>query len=140
MPNLSAGPLRKIAKDVVQQVTEDSLQPSEQDELVTSLLRQWLTYNGHAALLTWEGQTWIVLDREEKETTRVGLNQVAGSSVARLMARWDVEEELLPEILHRLNVSQSAEFPNRQQQRLRFWVSPIERTVHIEQLTNTLPD
>jgi len=63
-------------------------------------------------------------------------NHVAEVSVLPFMRNWEVDAELLPEILHRLTVAQSAELTNRKGMRLRFWIDPKKRTTSIERVVD----
>jgi hypothetical protein len=80
------------------------------EELTTSIIRQWLTYDGHAGVFTLPIHYWFHLEQEDGEV-RVGTEVVPGSLV-KLLTPWRVLDDDLPEILWQLSVAQNATFVN----------------------------
>jgi hypothetical protein len=125
---------RAIAHTIIERAFEDGLPADEEAELVTSITRQLLTNDGHAGVLTERGQFWVTVIEKPDQHWEVGINHVPEMSIRPFVRDWDFDLELVPEILRRLSVAQSAEFTNRRGMRLRFWIEPKERKTNIEQL------
>jgi hypothetical protein len=98
---------------------------------VTSVVRQWLTYDGHAALLKETGRFYLVI-RRQGEGYGLDINNVKGDVLGPFLRDWQIDLEQAPEILHRLNLCQSAEVNNRRGQVLRFSIDPRTRTLSLE--------
>jgi hypothetical protein len=137
-PNDRAFHFREIARDVIERVFEDGLPADEEAELVTSLTRQFLTNDGHAGILTARGQFWVTAVEKPDQQWEFGIRHVADLSVLRFIRDWDFDPGLVPEILRRLTVAQSAEFTNRKGMRLRFWVDPKGRRTNLEPVEDDL--
>jgi hypothetical protein len=54
--------LRKIAENELSRFGD--LTPELKRELATSLVRQWITTDGHAGLVTWSNEYWFRLERK----------------------------------------------------------------------------
>jgi hypothetical protein len=76
--------MRKIASDAVEKVFRD-LAPEEEEELVTSVLRQWLTFDGHAVLLEEKARFYLIL-QENAESYGLTTHQVPESPSGRSCA------------------------------------------------------
>jgi hypothetical protein len=126
---------RAIARSIIERVFEDGLPADEEAELITSITRQLLTNDGHAGLITGRGQFWVRVVQKPELPWEYGLNHVPEISVLRFMRDWDLDADLVPGILRRLTVAQSAEFTNRKGMRLRFWIDPKLRRTNIEPVT-----
>jgi hypothetical protein len=121
---------RAIAREVIGQIFEDGLPADEEAELVTAITRKLLTNDGHAGVMTTRGQFWLTVVEKAGGGSECGISHEAALSVLRLVR--DLDADLIPEILHRLTIAQSAEFTNRQGKRMRFWINPKERKTGIE--------
>jgi hypothetical protein len=91
-----------------------------------------LTKDGHAGVLTARGQFWVSVIAKPDRQWEVGFNHVSNLSVLRFIRDWDFDADLVPEILRRLSVAQSAQFTSRKGAGLRFWIEPKERKTNIE--------
>ncbi len=131
MKSPQAAIVRKIATNAVQKVFGELLPEQEEAELVTSVVRQWLTHEGHAVLRKETNAFYLTL-RQQGAGYEMTLDQVPGDVLDRFLVDWQIDREHVPEILHRLNVGQSAEVTNRKGRLLRFSVNPKERTTSIE--------
>ena len=60
------------------------------------------------------------------------VSQVAGNAIHPFLRDWQIEPELIPEIMHSLNLRQSAEVTNLNGIELRFSADPKERSLRIE--------
>jgi len=130
--------LRKIACDALDKVFQGDLSDETRAELATALVRQWITRNGHAALLTEQDQFWYQVSPLPDGGANLNRNHVPGSRVYNFMRDWQFEPDQVPDIIHNLNVRQTAEITNRRGERLRMWVIPEERTFRIERLPETV--
>ncbi len=126
-----AAAMRKIATDAVDKVFGGQLLEEEEGELVTSVVRQWLTYDGHASLLKETARYYLVFCRQG-EGYGLGINEVKGDVLGRFLRDWQIDLDQASEILHRLNLSQSAEVSNRRGQVLRFSHDPKTRTLRLD--------
>lgn len=124
--------LRKIAEDIVAQARLDELTGLPADDVATSMMRQWLTFDGHATFLSEEVQVYF-LERPVRQQEKVSLTPMPiGDWFRRIMRDWDFGNDQLDGILKQLNLGQSAEIKNRQGVRLRLWVNPKEKSKGIE--------
>jgi hypothetical protein len=74
--------------------------------LATSLVRQWLTNDGHAGLVTPTQQHWFQLVAEG-DYLEVRVSTAEGDWGRALSRHWGVDEAEVPGLLHRLNLCQS---------------------------------
>ena len=123
-------PLRNIARFELTRHFND-LAPTTREELETSLVRQWLTCDGHAGIVTPAYNFWFRLVRQE-EGYHVGADQCE-SRVAAMLRECGAGEEEFPELFHRANLSQSVEFVGRDGKLCRLSVDPRERKVTVGQ-------
>lgn len=128
--------LQQIASDLIARAFPWGLASSERTELITSIVRQWRTCQGHAALFTDQCRYWFALSFKSRGKVNVEVSENPGQPVQLFLDDWDVDPDQSPEIIERLNVSQSAEFANRAGTRLRMWVDPKERRLSIEPATD----
>jgi hypothetical protein len=55
--------LRQLAEELVQTMAEEGeIHPSTQGDFATSLVRQWITYDGNATLFLSERQIYLTLN------------------------------------------------------------------------------
>ena len=128
-PSKSAA-MRKIASDAVERYFPDR-SPSEEDALVTSVVRQWITYDGHAYLMK-EAECCYLVFQQTVDGYGLTVSQVAGDALHPFLRDWRIDPELSLEIMHSLNIRQSAEVTNLNGLALRFSVDPKERSIRIE--------
>jgi len=128
--------LRQLAEDLLGSLAQEEILEGEQAELVTSLVRQWVTYDGSATLFLGGQQVYLVLDR-----TPLGKPCIVPEPAlplpgwqARLVADWKIAPEDLPEVFDQLNRGQSAEVTNGEGLPVRLWVNPRERSRGVEPL------
>jgi hypothetical protein len=125
--------MRKIATDAVEKVF-GYLLTEEEDELVTSVVRQWITCDGHAVLMKEEERFYLIFGQKDDGFT-LTINHVEGDVLGRFLRDWHIDPDETPEIVHRLNLCQSAEVTNRQGLPLRFSTDPKSRTIRIDDLS-----
>jgi hypothetical protein len=126
--------LRVIARDVLDRAFPEGLPPEADRELITSITRQLLTYNGHAGVVTGKGNFWVSVVDKPDDAVEVGMSHVPEVTVLRIVKSWDIDADLVPEILHRLTVAQSAEVTSRKGVRLRLWIEPAKRMTHVKRV------
>ncbi|HEX4591384.1 MAG TPA: hypothetical protein VH120_15725, partial [Gemmataceae bacterium] len=126
--------LRQLAEGLINQLASDvSLPESDRADLVTSVLRQWLTYDGRATLFLGEDrQVALFLERTALGKTRVRIGTVGDRWVPLLYRLWKIKPDDMPDILDQLNQSQSADAVNSDGVRLRLWVNPKEQKQGVE--------
>jgi hypothetical protein len=123
-------PLRIIAERVLTQRFGD-LGAALLADLATSLVRQWLTYNGHAGIITQVQQFWFSVC-PNGESLDVGFGDGRGMLGHVLERQWLVPADDVPELMHRLNICQSAVCRTTRGTSVRVSIIPQERTVRFE--------
>jgi hypothetical protein len=122
--------IRKIAADAVHRFF-GPLPDDEGDELITSIMRQWLTSDRHAVLIKDEERRYLHLQEVHDEYTLVE-DTVQSDTLRPFLRDWCIDAELAPSILHDLNVCQVASVNNLQGKALCFHVDPQGRMLRIE--------
>ena len=104
------------------------------EQLTTSIIRQWLTYGGHAGVFTLASHYYLHLE-DHGEYVHVGLELVP-ASIPQLLAPWGVEHDELPDIVWELNVKQSATFVNTQGRTIRVRANALEHGFGVEEVSD----
>lgn len=127
--------LRRLAEELFERVAGgDEFAPSERADFVTSLVRQWITYDGHATLLVGDRQLYLDLGRTPLGRPVVVPEPGLGGWTRQLIHDWKIDPDDLPALFDQLNVGQSAEAVNGDGVPLRLWVNPQERGRGVEPL------
>ncbi len=129
-------PLRKIAEGELRTIFGDNLSCEVENELATALVRQWITYDGYAGLLADEARFWLQV-KKTGTGHDVSRQQNNGCILEPFVRERGIDPADVPLLLHRLNVSQSAEVETLHGQRLRFFVKPKERTIALEEIPSS---
>lgn len=140
MPNKKSNTraLRQLAENLIRQlVGEDELWKQDYADLATSLVRQWITCDGHATLLQGDRQFYFHLGHSPLGKACVGTECHSGDWLKQFAEQWQVAAEDLPDIIERLNRGQSAEVTNAEGCALRFWMNPKDRSKGVEPLVKT---
>jgi hypothetical protein len=124
-------PLRKIAENELAQHFDD-LDTTVMNELATSVVRQWLTNDGHAGIITPTHECWFHLVTKG-ESLEVGFAKAEGNLGLILSRDWHVDDDEIPGLLHQLNLCQSVLCPTADGPAVRVWVEPKEQTVRCEE-------
>ncbi|HYT90687.1 MAG TPA: hypothetical protein VEL76_18410 [Gemmataceae bacterium] len=124
-------PLRKVAENVLVKYLGD-LDAAVKDELATSLVRQWLTNNGHAGFVTPTRQFWFQMVTQG-DGVEVGFSPAEGNWGRVLSDDWHVAKEEIPGLLHRLNLCQSVLCRTPDGRTIRLRIDPKERAVRCEE-------
>ncbi len=120
-------PLRKVAEKVLVKHLGD-LDVAVRNELATSLVRQWLTNDGHAGLVFPTRKFWFDV-APKGDGVEVGFGTFEGNWGRALVEDWHVNEEEVPGLLCRLNLCQSVLCRNADGRTIRLWIEAKERTV-----------
>lgn len=127
--------LRQLADDLFRRVAgDDEFPEGERADFVTSLVRQWITYDGNATLFLGDRQVYLVLGRTPLGNPCVVPEPGLSGWVRELTEDWKVSPDDIPDILGQLNLGQSAEAVNGEGIPLRLWVDPKERGRGVEPL------
>lgn len=127
--------LRQLAEELFERVAgDDEFRQVERADFVTSLVRQWITYDGHAALFLGDRQLYLDLGRTPLGRPVVVPEPGLGGWTRQLIHDWKIDPDDLPAIFEQLNVGQSAEAVNGDGVPLRLWVNPQERGRGVEPL------
>jgi hypothetical protein len=123
--------LRKIAENEIAECFGD-LDAVVRSDLATSLLRQWLSCEGHAGIVTATHQWWFRLI-EKGDHVDVGFGRGVGNLGKILMEEWGLEKAEIAQILHRLNLCQSVLHQTGDGRTIRLGIEPRERAVWCEE-------
>jgi hypothetical protein len=126
-------PLQRIAADVLRNASRGFLDPQDHPDWVASIMRQWASYDGHAAVFTSTDKFWLKLTRKA-EGYNVKVQHNAGCAITPFLADWNCDPAMVPRLITSLNLLQVVEFENREGRRLRLRVEPHERRVSLEQV------
>ena len=127
--------LRQLAEDLIRRIApEAGLPEAEWGGLATSLVRQWITYDGNATLFLDEQQVYLGLGRTPLGKPTIIPAPGLGGWTKQLTQDWKIDSDELDEIFDQLNRGQSAEIINRDGIPLRLWVNPKERSRGVEPL------
>jgi hypothetical protein len=99
-------------------------------ELATSLVRQWITSDGHAGLVMPAGHYWFRMIR-----TDAGFEVGFDAQPPRFLDRlhdWKVADDDIPELLHQLNLRQEVLCHSEEGRQLRLRMLAKERTLLVE--------
>ena len=137
LEDLQTPALQRAASDMITRIFPWGLSSNARTELMISIVRQWRTYDGHAALFTDQCRYWFELTRQSTDQFNVTVSETPGQPLQMFLHDWDIDPDESPKIIERLNISQSAEFANRSGIGLRMWVDPKERSLSIEPIGGT---
>ena len=127
--------LRQLAEDFLQSIPGDrEMLENEGEDLATSLVRQWITYDGNATLFLGDRQFYFVLGRTPLGNFRITPVAAGPGWTKQLMGDWKVSPDNLAEAFDQLNRGQSAEVINGDGVPLRIWVDPKKRSRGVESL------
>jgi hypothetical protein len=127
--------LRQLAEELLDKLAQDEdVGEDDRQDFATSLVRQWISYDGHATMFLGGQQFYFELGR-----TPLGkpcINPEAGKYgwMNRLKEDWKIGPDDLLEVLDQLNRGQSAEVVNSEGIPLRLWVDPKEKSRGVEPL------
>jgi hypothetical protein len=127
MNPLKRYPLRRVADSLLAKYFAD-LDTAIRDELATSLVRQWLTNDGHAGFVTSTWQFWFRLVRKG-DGVEVGFRPEKGKWGRILSEGWHIDKAAVPGLLHRLNLCQSVLCRNAEGRSICLRIEPKERTL-----------
>lgn len=131
----NGSPVRRIASDIVEEIASGALSAERREELVASLVHQWSSYGGHAAIFTDRGLFWLTLSRRSKRGPEVGIIHDKENPLRKFMESWSIDSAQLPLIMHHLNIDQSLEFVNQCGERLRVSINPKERSISVDPIS-----
>lgn len=127
--------LRQLAEEYLQQMPDPVEWPAnEREDFLTSLIRQWITYDGNATFLFGDEQIYLSLARTPLGRLCIREEPVVQGWSQQLQEDWKINPEDLSDIMAQLSLGQSAEVTNSEGVALRLWVNPKERSRGIEEL------
>jgi len=137
---IDSGLLRDLAEDFLDKVAgEDEIPASVRSDLVTSLVRQWATYDGHAALFAGERLIFLSLGYTPLGRPRIVPKPAAINWLIGVIRGRKIDPEHLPDIVEQLNRGQSAEVTSEDGDHLRLWVNPKAESCGVELLSDGPP-
>ncbi len=127
--------LRVLVEELIGGLVEEGhIYEANRDDLVTSLVRQWITYRGNATLFLREQQFYLTLSRTPLGKPCPRLERVSSDWVEPLTEDWKIDPDDLADVFDQLNRGQSAEVTNTDGIPLRLSVDPSQRARHVEPL------
>jgi hypothetical protein len=127
--------LRQLAEELFERMAgADDFRQIERADFVTSLVRQWITYDGHATFFLGDRQVDLNLRRTPLGRPVVAPEPGFSGWSRSLTQDWKIDPDDLPAIFDQLNVGQSAEVVNCDGIPLRLWVNPQKRGRGVELL------
>lgn len=120
-------PLRKIAESELARHF-GPLELDVRSALATSLVRQWLTHDGHAGFVTPTHEFWFEMV-VKGASAEVGVTAVQMNWGKTLAEDWNVPDEEIPDLLHRLNLCQTAVAFSSDGRTLRMRLEPKGRLI-----------
>ena len=108
-----------------------NLSPNTRDELATSLVRQWITSDGAAMVVTRDHHFRFNLSRLGDGNTQVVRKVEAGVFIEHLRRSRVIEDEI-PRLLHELSVCQSTRCYTDYGEELQLRVDPAKAMFYIE--------
>jgi hypothetical protein len=130
MSSVKQNALRNMAEQDLKARFGD-LQPLVKQEMATSLVRQWITLDGYAGLVTQTHNFWYHMIRTDSGGYEVGCEQQASYLLNELRA-CNVREEEFPALLHDLCLCQSAVCQTADGRGILLCIIPKEKIVKIE--------
>lgn len=122
--------LRQLADKLMAQVPETLFSASAAD-LSTSLVRQWLTGDGHATLIFGPQQHYFRVRFDTNGEVRLDLHLAPIAPWFSAVARdWEIDEEELHKAVGQMNLGQSAQVENRRGEPLRLSLKCEGTTAH----------
>jgi hypothetical protein len=114
----------------------DEVLTSPRRDLATSLVRQWLTNDGQAALFLGDDLHFLRACVSGPTTAAVeGVKVNAGVWNRQAMRDWEIDPDVWDEGIRQVNLGQSAVVETRRGEYLRLWVNGRERRRGLEALT-----
>lgn len=127
--------LRQLAEEVMGQLAEEfDLPDGERQDFVTSLVRQWISYDGHATFFIAGHQVDFPLRYTPLGKPCCLPVPVLTDWTPVLTGDWKISPDELPEIYEQLNRGQSTEVTNRDGIPLRLSINPKEQRQRVEPL------
>jgi len=132
-PNSRA--LRNFAEGLFDALAaEDRILQAEKDDFVTSMVRQWITYDGNATWFFGEDQIYFVHRHTPLGKPLLATERRQPGWFTDLRHNRKIDAEGFPGIIEQLNRGQSAEVTNTEGVPLRLWVNPKEKSSGVESL------
>ncbi len=126
--------LRNIAEHDLEARFGD-LNPAVKQEWAISLVRQWITDDGYAGLVTMTNCCWFRMIRNPEGTFEVGMERKPARFVAELLSL-GVKEADLPALLHQVCILQSAVFETADGRTMQVRILPRLKRVRIEPIAD----
>ena len=124
--------LRKVAENELNTCWPDLLPETKQD-LTTSIVRQWITNDGMAVVVTRDHHVWFRLTQLEDGQMRVGKEILEGTFTDHMRHSRIIEEQI-PRLLHELTLRQSVQCETDYGQTVRLRVDPSKKMFFIEMM------
>jgi hypothetical protein len=126
-------PFREIAENTLAKYF-GKLDADLRNELATSLVRQWVSNDGHAGFVTPTHQFWFQVI-PMSDGVEVKCRPVKKHWGRVLSQKWDQSEDEIPGLLHQLNLCQIALFRIADGRTISMRVEPKKRRVRCEEGT-----
>src|SRR5690242_8133807 len=101
--------LRQLAESLLRRVSQGEIPDAVLDELATSLVRQWITYDGNATLFLLGQQIYLILSKTPQGEPCIVPEPALPGWKRQLIRDWKIGPEELAAAFEQLNRGQSAE-------------------------------
>ncbi len=130
---------RKIAGAHLEQIFGSELEPRAMDELACSVAKQWQQYQGHACLFFREDrQVSLTLTEQANGSCKVAVARER-SGLESLLSSLKVPNEIIPNMIARINLGQEVEFQDRDGVRSVLGYNPKAKRVTVRPLPLRTP-
>ena len=102
--------LRELAEDLLEEIGDaerEEISEADRNDLATSMVRPWMTYDGNATLFIGERRIFFVFAETEAGDYRIIPERSPPGWMNRLIQDWKIAREELPPLLRQLNLGQS---------------------------------
>lgn len=127
--------LRAIAEAELEKIFPGQARAAR-EELVTSVVRQWTTYDGNAGVFLLSVHYYLTVQQRGGQV--LAGTEVLPGTLKQHLAPWGVVERDLPGIVHDLSVAQNATFVNTDGLTVRVHSDPRDHTFRFEEVPDDL--
>ncbi|QJW98469.1 hypothetical protein FTUN_6059 [Frigoriglobus tundricola] len=123
--------LRRIAGTELDKLFPDTA-PRARDDLITAVVRQWITSAGHAGIFTVARNYWLHFEEFPDERFQVHAEVTTPDGLGQLLRNHLAQEDDVPRILRQLTLRQAVVFDNEDAIAFKIRVRPELRRFEIE--------
>lgn len=123
--------LRSIANAELEKIFPGQAR-DPREELVTSVVRQWTTYDGNAGIFTIPIHYYLTVQQRTGKV--LAGTEVMPGTLKQILAKWGVVERDLPRVVWDLSIAQMALLVNNEGITVRVTSDPRDHTFRFEEV------